>query len=115
MHEYDHATLETYLQNHVPGFGALDAVEKFSDGQSNPTYKIVSGQRAFVLRAKPPGKLLKSAHAVDREFRVMQALAGSDVPVPPVVHLSGDDTPMGTQFFVMNMVDGSFSRLLASH
>ncbi|MEM6310146.1 MAG: phosphotransferase family protein [Pseudomonadota bacterium] len=106
MHEYDHATLETYLQNHVPGFGALDAVEKFSDGQSNPTYKLISGARAFVLRAKPPGKLLKSAHAVDREFRVMQALAGSDVPVPSVLHLSEDDSPMGTQFFVMDMVDG---------
>lgn len=106
MHQYDHAELEAYLSDHVAGFGSLDAVDKFSDGQSNPTYKLTSGDRRFVLRAKPPGKLLKSAHAVDREFRVMKALWETDVPVPKVLHLSGDDSPMGTQFFVMEMVDG---------
>lgn len=106
MHHFDRAELQQYLAAHVPGFGALDAIDKFSDGQSNPTYKITSGTRQFVLRAKPPGKLLKSAHAVDREFRVMQALADTDVAVPKVLHLSGDDSPMGTQFFVMDMVRG---------
>lgn len=106
MHQYDQAELERYLQDHVAGFGTLDAVEKFSDGQSNPTYRLTSGDQDFVLRAKPPGKLLKSAHAVDREFRVMQALGQTDVPVPKVLHLSGDDSPMGTQFFVMEMVAG---------
>ncbi|MEM6305048.1 MAG: phosphotransferase family protein [Pseudomonadota bacterium] len=106
MHTYDKAELERYLQAHVPGFGALDSVEKFSDGQSNPTYKLISSDAAFVLRAKPPGKLLKSAHAVDREFRVMQGLAGTGVAVPRVLHLSGEDTPLGTQFFVMEMVEG---------
>jgi aminoglycoside phosphotransferase (APT) family kinase protein len=106
VHHYDHAELQRYLAEHVPGFGALDAIDKFSDGQSNPTYKITSGTRQFVLRAKPPGKLLKSAHAVDREFRVMQALAPTDVAVPKVLHLSGDDSPMGTQFFMMDMVIG---------
>lgn len=106
MHHFDRAELQQYLAAHVPGFGALDAIDKFSDGQSNPTYKITSGTRQFVLRAKPPGKLLKSAHAVDREFRVMQALADTDVAVPKVLHLSGDDSPMGTQFFVMDMVPG---------
>lgn len=106
MHEYDHAELERYLQAHVEGFGTLDRIDKFSDGQSNPTYRLVSGDRAFVLRAKPPGKLLKSAHAVDREFRVMQALAETRVPVPKVLHLSGAESPMGTQFFVMEMVPG---------
>jgi aminoglycoside phosphotransferase (APT) family kinase protein len=106
MHRFDHAELESYLAAHVPGLARLDAIEKFSDGQSNPTYKLTSGARAYVLRAKPPGELLKSAHAVDREFRVMQALADTDVPVPRVLHLSGDESPMGPQFMVMQMVEG---------
>lgn len=106
MHKYDHDELERYLQTHVAGFGALDSVDKFGDGQSNPTYKLTSGDTAYVLRAKPPGKLLKSAHAVDREYRVMKALADTDVPVPHMYHLSGDETPMGTQFIVMEMMDG---------
>lgn len=106
MHRYDPDTLAAYLADHVTGFERLDSIEKFSDGQSNPTYLIKSGAQAFVLRAKPPGKLLKSAHAVDREYRVMQALADTDVPVPHVYHLSGEETPMGTQFMVMQMVDG---------
>lgn len=106
MHTYDKADLARYLTQHVPGFETLDTIEKFSDGQSNPTYKLTSGGRQFVLRAKPPGKLLKSAHAVDREYRVMQALADTDVPVPKVLHLSDDDSPLGTQFFVMDMVPG---------
>ncbi|MGJ8616630.1 MAG: phosphotransferase family protein [Sulfitobacter sp.] len=106
MHRYDTDVLQTYLQTHVEGFEALDTITKFSDGQSNPTYKITSGTRQFVLRAKPPGTLLKSAHAVDREYRVMQALADTDVAVPKVLHLSGADSPIGTQFFVMQMVQG---------
>ncbi|WP_187430031.1 hypothetical protein ROLI_026510 [Roseobacter fucihabitans] len=106
MHAYDHDELETYLAAHVAGFTSLDDMVKFCDGQSNPTYRITSSANAFVLRAKPPGKLLKSAHAVDREYRVMQALSATDVPVPKVYHLSEDDTPMGTQFMVMQMVAG---------
>ena len=106
MHIYDHDDLQRYLQEHLEDFGPLKSVEKFSDGQSNPTYLLSSGASKYVLRAKPPGKLLKSAHAVDREFRVMQALAGTNVPVPKMLHLSGDDSPMGTQFFVMEYLDG---------
>ncbi len=106
MHSFDHATLENYLARHVVGFNRLDGIEKFSDGQSNPTYRLTSGTRNYVLRAKPPGKLLKSAHAVDREFRVMQALAPTQVPVPRVYHLSGAQSPMGPQFMVMEMVAG---------
>lgn len=106
MHTYDPPALEAYLARHIDGFTALDGIKKFSDGQSNPTYQITSGARAYVLRAKPPGKLLKSAHAVDREYRVMQALSDTRVPVPQVYHLSGNDTPMGTQFMVMEMVPG---------
>ena len=106
MHTYDHDDLERYLQEHLGDFGPLESVEKVSDGQSNPTYLLSSGTSKYVLRAKPPWKLLKSAHAVDREFRVMQALAGTNVPVPKMLHLSGDDSPMGTQFFVMEYLDG---------
>ena len=106
MHVFDHTELETYLAAHIEGFGRLDQIEKFSDGQSKPTYKLTSGATQFVLRAKPIGKLMKSAHQVDREFRVMRALAGTDVPVPKMLHLSGEDTPMGTMFFVMEMVNG---------
>ena len=106
MHVYDTEELERYLAEHIDGFGKLGSIEKFSDGQSNPTYKLTSDTGQYVLRAKPPGKLLKSAHAVDREFRVMQALATTGVPVPRVLHLSGDESPMGTQFFIMEMVQG---------
>lgn len=106
MHTFDHADLQRYLQEHVEGFDTLDSVEKFSDGQSNPTYLLKSGTGKFVLRAKPLGRLLKSAHAVDREFRVMKALSQTDVPVPKMLHLSGDESPMGTQFFVMEFLDG---------
>ena len=105
-HDFDPATLSAYLSAHVAGFNGLDAITRFTDGQSNPTYKVVSGDKDFVLRAKPPGKLLKSAHAVDREFRVMQALAGTAVPVPQMLHLSDEDSPLGTMFFVMEMLEG---------
>ncbi|WP_299963285.1 phosphotransferase family protein [uncultured Roseobacter sp.] len=106
MHRYDPDELATYLRQHLPGFTTLDAMEKFGDGQSNPTYRLTSGDRDYVLRAKPPGTLLKSAHAVDREYRVMSALSATDVPVPRVYHLSGEESPMGPQFMVMQMVEG---------
>ena len=106
MHEFKHEELEACLAENVIGFSTLDGIEKFGKGQSNPTYKVTSGVRHFVLRAKPPGDLLKSAHAVDREFRVMSALSGSDVPVPQMFWLSDDNSPMGTQVFVMDFVEG---------
>ncbi|MCF6445592.1 phosphotransferase family protein [Nereida sp. MMG025] len=106
MHSYDHATLQMYLQRHVEGMGPLDKFEKFSDGQSNPTYLVSSGRKRFVLRAQPLGTLLPGAHRVDREFRVMQALAATPIPVPKVFHLSDGDTPLGSQFFVMEHIAG---------
>ena len=75
-------TLGAYLANNINGFGKLLAAEKFSGGQSNPTYMLTTDSKKYVLRRKPSGELLPSAHAVDREFRVMSALAGSGVPVP---------------------------------
>jgi aminoglycoside phosphotransferase (APT) family kinase protein len=106
LHHFDPDILESYLARHVEGFAKLDGFEKFTDGQSNPTYRIESGENTFVLRAKPPGKLLKSAHAVDREYRVMQALSATAVPVPDVFHLTEETSPIGPQFLVMKWVDG---------
>ena len=102
----DAAALGPYLEQHVPGFAGIEAIEKFSAGQSNPTYLIKAESGRYVLRAKPAGHLLKSAHMVDREFRVMKALAGSGVPVPNVLYLSGEDTPIGRMFYVMAFLDG---------
>jgi aminoglycoside phosphotransferase (APT) family kinase protein len=98
--------LGPYLAAHVPGFGRLMGAEKFAGGQSNPTFLITSTQGRFVLRRKPPGTLLKSAHAVDREYRVMAALAQTDVPVPRVLHLCEDDSVIGSMFYVMDYVEG---------
>lgn len=95
-----------YLSEAIEGFGALEEIKKFSGGQSNPTYLLTSNTGKFVLRAKPPGELLKSAHQVDREYQVMKALQDTDVPVPKMLHLSDDDSPIGRMFFVMEYLDG---------
>ncbi|MEM1263339.1 MAG: phosphotransferase family protein [Pseudomonadota bacterium] len=100
-------TLDPYLSAHVAGFRGLQSIQKFSGGQSNPTYRLNAKSGSYVLRRKPFGELLKSAHAVDREFRVMRALAGSAVPVPQTLHLCEDDTVIGAMFFIMAFVDGS--------
>jgi aminoglycoside phosphotransferase (APT) family kinase protein len=102
----DRATLAPYLEAHVPGFDGLEAIDKFDSGQSNPTYLLTARSGKYVLRAKPPGELLKSAHQVDREFKVLKALAGTGVPVPPVLHLSSDASPIGRMFYVMAFVEG---------
>jgi aminoglycoside phosphotransferase (APT) family kinase protein len=102
----DAATLGPYLARHIDGFGDLSEIVKFSSGQSNPTYLLKTTTGKFVLRAKPPGALLKSAHQVDREYRVMKALESTDVPVPRMLHLSEDDSPIGRQFFVMQFLEG---------
>jgi len=99
--------LSNYLQNHVKGFGRITGMQKFEGGQSNPTYKLDCHNNSYVLRAKPPGELLKSAHQVDREYRIMKALEGSEVPVPRVHHLSETDSnPIGRVFFIMEFLDG---------
>ncbi len=97
-----------WLEEHVDGFSGFRELSKFGDGQSNPTYRIDAESGLYVLRAKPPGELLKSAHAVDREYRVMKALADTDVPVPTMLALSeeGDLSPIGRRFFVMQHLDG---------
>lgn len=98
--------LAAYLQAHVPGFrGPLHAT-KFKGGQSNPTYLIDAASGKYILRRKPPGKLLASAHAIDREFRVLGALAGSAIPTAPPLHLCTDETVVGSMFYVMGYVPG---------
>ena len=99
-------TLGSYLESHIEGFHALQSIEKFDGGQSNPTFLLQTQGGPYVLRRKPPGDLLKSAHAVDREFRVLGALASTDVPVPRVYHLCSDDTVIGSMFYVMDYIDG---------
>jgi aminoglycoside phosphotransferase (APT) family kinase protein len=98
--------LERWLRAHVEGFRGPVAAERFSGGQSNPTYKLTAGSGDYVLRRKPPGPLLPSAHAVDREFRVIGALAQTPVPVPRVHALCEDDTVIGSAFYVMEDLDG---------
>ncbi|AZO51059.1 MAG: phosphotransferase family protein [Mesorhizobium sp.] len=106
LNALDQTALAPYLEAHIPAFGGLSATEKFKSGQSNPTYLLTAASGRYVLRAKPPGQLLKSAHQVDREFRVMKALAATAVPVPRMLHLSDEDSPIGRMFYVMEFLDG---------
>ncbi|MEL6751891.1 MAG: phosphotransferase [Pseudomonadota bacterium] len=102
----DEKALAPWLEMNVPGLAGFAALSKFGDGQSNPTYRIDADSGTYVLRAKPPGELLKSAHAVDREYRVMNALSSTPVPVPEMLVLAEDDSPIARTFFVMEHLDG---------
>jgi aminoglycoside phosphotransferase (APT) family kinase protein len=109
-HRFDAAVLDAYLQRHIDGFGANLKIEQFQGGASNPTFLLTTdgpdGPLRYVLRKKPPGVLLPSAHQVDREHRVMHALAGTDVPAPRMRVLCQDDSVIGTAFYVMDYLDG---------
>ena len=98
--------LQPWIDENVPNAGKIQTVEQFKGGQSNPTYKIVTDNKSLVLRRKPPGKLLPSAHAVDREYKVITALYETDVPVPKTYGLCEDNDVAGTAFFVMDFLDG---------
>jgi aminoglycoside phosphotransferase (APT) family kinase protein len=103
---FDEARLADWMQAHVAGFaGPLD-VQQFKGGQSNPTYKLITPNKNYVLRRKPPGELLASAHAVDREYKVITALGETDVPVAKTYGLCTDATVIGTWFYVMDCVEG---------
>lgn len=104
--QLDTERLARYLAEHIPDFGGDLKAEKFPGGQSNPTFKLTANGREYVLRRKPPGELLPSAHAVDREFRVMTALRDTDVPVPRTYVLCEDESVIGSMFFVMECLQG---------
>jgi aminoglycoside phosphotransferase (APT) family kinase protein len=103
---FDVDALESYLRRHVDGFSGPIALSQFKGGQSNPTYLIETPQRRYVLRRKPPGKLLPSAHAVDREHRVIGALYAQGFPVAEPILYCANETVIGTAFFVMAYVAG---------
>src|SRR5882757_402555 len=105
-HSFDIARLDSYLHDTVDGYDGPLTVRQFEGGQSNPTYLLVTPGRKYVMRRKPPGKLLKSAHAVDREFRVISALGATGFPVPEALVLCEDETVIGTMFYVMSHVPG---------
>jgi aminoglycoside phosphotransferase (APT) family kinase protein len=106
MSELDLAAVRDWMAQAIPEAQGPFSVTKFSVGQSNPTYRLDGVRGSYVLRRKPPGQLLKSAHAVDREFRVQSALAGTDVPVPGMLGLCDDDSVIGSMFYVMQHIDG---------
>lgn len=103
---FDEAGLAGWMADNVDGFSGPLTITQFKGGQSNPTYKLETPNAAYVLRRKPPGKLLPSAHAVDREYRVMKALGENGFPVPVMHGLCEDDAVIGTPFYVMDFVDG---------
>jgi aminoglycoside phosphotransferase (APT) family kinase protein len=106
-HRFDAGALERYLAGHIEGFRGPLKVEQFKGGQSNPTYRLEAGNgNSYVMRRKPPGKLLPSAHAVDREYRVITALARAGFPVARSHVLCGDESVIGTMFYVMDCVEG---------
>lgn len=106
-HDIDLAKLSDYLAEHIGGFQGPIELEKFAGGQSNPTFKVTATSGIYVLRRQPPGKLLKSAHAVDREFKVLNALKDSPVPVAKVYHLCEDVDVIGSMFYVMEYIEGN--------
>lgn len=105
-HQFDIPRLQDFMEANVEGFSGKLTVEEFAGGQSNPTYLLSAGEEQYVMRRKPPGELLKSAHAVDREYKVMSALQGTNVPTAKTYALCTDDSVIGTWFYIMEYLDG---------
>jgi aminoglycoside phosphotransferase (APT) family kinase protein len=107
-HQFDVNALAAWCKSNIDGFAGPLSVVQFKGGQSNPTFKLTTPNRAYVMRAKPgpAAKLLPSAHAIDREYRVMAALAHAGIPVPKVLALNEDESTLGRAYFIMEMVDG---------
>lgn len=110
VHRFDEELLADYLRQKIEDFPANITVRQFGSGQSNPTYLISGNEKEYVLRKKPPGKLLPSAHAVDREYRILKALSETGVPVPRPYLLCQDDSIVGTPFYIMERVNGRIFR-----
>ncbi|MEO8304776.1 MAG: phosphotransferase [Betaproteobacteria bacterium] len=106
VHAFDTAALAAYLRAEVGDEAARLTVEQFQGGQSNPTYRVATADRRYILRRKPPGQLLPSAHAIEREYRVMSALDGTEVPVAKMIALCEDAAVIGTPFYLMEYVEG---------
>jgi aminoglycoside phosphotransferase (APT) family kinase protein len=104
--EVDEAALAAWLSANVAGYAGPMSIDQFNGGQSNPTYRLTTKHTRYVLRRKPPGEILKGAHDVMREARVMAALAATDVPVPRILGICSDAAILGTDFFVMEMIEG---------
>jgi aminoglycoside phosphotransferase (APT) family kinase protein len=104
--EFDATRLEAYLRSHIPDLKGAMRLSRIGGGQSNPTFFVDFDNRAMVLRKKPAGELLPSAHAVDREFRIMKALAATDVPVPAMVLFESATDTVGTPFYLMDKLEG---------
>lgn len=105
-HRFDEAALAAWMADHVEGFAGPLTVRQFKGGQSNPTYELTTPRQKYVMRRKPPGKLLPSAHAVDREFKVISALYPTGFPVPRPYGLCQDEAVIGTMFYIMDKVEG---------
>lgn len=105
-HRFDEAALDAWMKSNVEGYAGPLEVRQFKGGQSNPTYQLVTPNKKYVMRRKPPGKLLPSAHAVDREYKVISALYPTGFPVARSYGLCTDDSVIGTMFYVMDMVEG---------
>ena len=109
-HRFDEHALADYLRENIKGFSGKLKVGQFQYGQSNPTFLLSSDGKTYVLRKKPPGKLLPSAHAVDREYRIIKTLREADIPVAEALLLCTDDSIIGTPFYVMEHVEGRIFR-----
>jgi aminoglycoside phosphotransferase (APT) family kinase protein len=110
QHRFDTANLEKFMRDHIDGFSGIQTVRQFKHGQSNPTFILSDKKRKYVMRKKPPGKLLPSAHAVDREYRIISTLQKAGVPVVKTYALCEDDTIIGTAFYLMELVEGRVFR-----
>jgi aminoglycoside phosphotransferase (APT) family kinase protein len=105
-YRFDEVSLDRWMRQHIASYSGPLTVEQFRGGQSNPTYKLTTPGHTYVLRRKPPGELLKGAHAVDREARVMSALGKTGFPVPRILGLCTDESIIGSWFYVMEMIEG---------
>ncbi len=106
QHRFDEEKLWHYLREHLEDFGVRPKIQQFQGGQSNPTFLVSTGDRKYVLRKQPPGNLLPSAHAIDREYRVQSALQDTPVPVVPMRHFCPDPAIIGTPFYLMDYIPG---------
>lgn len=102
----DREALNAFLERNLPDFGPILSIEKFKGGQSNPTYRLQTASRTCVLRRKPPGKLIRGAHAIDREYRVVGAVHGQGFPVPRPWLYCDDESIIGSEFYIVDLVEG---------